>query len=131
MRHRLLAFAALLFAALAPGCAREGAIRGTVLYDGRPLEKGWITFYPAGPQGASRGAEIVAGEYRLEHLPCGKMRVRLTGARRAEVVKTGGRKRVRLLRDRESLPDNLPGSDQFVEVTGGAQTLDFDLKKTR
>ena len=66
------------------------AIEGTVTLDGKPLEKGQITFVPQGDtKGPTAGAEIVGGKFAIPAAGgplAGKFRVEITAAR------PGGRK---------------------------------------
>jgi len=54
-----------------PGCgdnsglARRYPVSGTVLYNGKPLERGNINFVPDGPEGRAAGGTIVDGRYSL------------------------------------------------------------------
>ena len=48
------------------GDSRRGAIEGTVTLDGRPLEKGYISFRPQlGTPGPAAGAEILDGKFAI------------------------------------------------------------------
>ena len=38
-----------------------------VTYEGQDVEKGFITFFPAGDASATRGGEIVAGKYTVTY----------------------------------------------------------------
>ncbi len=63
----------LIFSTFLVGCGGEGdtlnrqPVAGTITLDGKPLEKGSITFMPADPQkGNVASAEISAGTYKIE-----------------------------------------------------------------
>ena len=64
--------AAIAAALLICGCGGAGgrqSIEGTVTLDGKPLEKGQITFVPqSGTQGPTAGAEIIAGRFAIPAL---------------------------------------------------------------
>jgi hypothetical protein len=51
-------------------------VTGAVSIDGRPVDKGSITFIPADGQGPTTGAEIVAGKYTSE-APLGMSKVEI------------------------------------------------------
>lgn len=89
-RHTACAAYIGLFAValLAGGCGGTGgrqAIEGAVTFDGKPLEKGQITFVPqTGTAGPTAGAEINGGKFAI--LPAGgpfagKFRVEITASR--------------------------------------------------
>jgi hypothetical protein len=126
-RRGLLAL--LVFALL--GCGGGTTVSGTVTYGGREVDKGFITFFPADGKGDTRGAKIVQGRYQLTDLPPGKKRV-LISSEPDVVVLPGSRHgapRVRL--KPPEIPPQSPGNNQVVEITGGNQTLDFNLQKPR
>jgi hypothetical protein len=56
----------LVLIGLSGGCG-DGKVRlrGTVTYEGKPVERGIITFDPADGQGPNTGGEIVQGTYHL------------------------------------------------------------------
>jgi hypothetical protein len=120
----------LVLLLLACGCGRSTTVSGTVTWEGKPLAKGWITFHPADQKGVACGGEVIDGSYCVKQVPPGKKRVRLSNLHEAErVTDKGGTQRVRLLRSRDEIPADAVGNDQVVEVTGGTQVLDFELKK--
>ena len=43
-------------------------VSGTVRYNGKPLERGNISFAPAGPEGRAAGGTIIDGQYSLTTL---------------------------------------------------------------
>jgi hypothetical protein len=80
---RTLRFAACGFALMAclAGCGRGGgltSISGTVTYDGKPLEKGLISFVPADGKGPTAAAPVTDGKYSLKVAP-GKKLVKIEG----------------------------------------------------
>jgi hypothetical protein len=84
----LLLASALL---LASGCSKAGpTVTGTVLVDGKPLEKGSITFVPiddkaevASGRGPGGGGTIKRGKYQVDKgLTPGKYRVEIQGTRK-------------------------------------------------
>jgi len=75
-RVALLAIA--LFVLLA-GCSgnRTAQVTGTVSVDGRPLEKGSISFIPADGKGATAGSEIKDGKYTVSKVSPGTVMVQI------------------------------------------------------
>jgi hypothetical protein len=104
-------------------------VSGTVTYQGKPVERGTLTFYPADRKGVARAAEVVAGRYRLESMQPGMKRVRLTVRPEAKLVE--GDKKLRLVPGKDRIPAKGVENGEVVEVKGRKQTLDFDLKKRR
>jgi hypothetical protein len=92
------------------GCGGGGgrqAIEGSVTLDGKPMEKGQITFVPQGDtKGPTAGAEVVGGKFAIAAVGgpfWGKFRVEITASR------PGGRK----------VPDRMTGRlvdayEQFI-----------------
>jgi hypothetical protein len=123
----LLPFSFFLCAAL--GCGRTGTVTGTVTFDGRPLARGWITFYPEDKKGVARAGAVVDGVYQVEDLLPGKKKVHVTDAFEPVKVCKGGRDQVRAVPRKDALPAVLAGNDLIVEVGRGKQRLDVELKK--
>ena len=107
------------------GCGGSGnraAIDGVVTCDGKPLEKGQITFVPQiGTKGPTAGAEIAAGKFTIPAAGgtfAGKFRVEVTASR------PSGRK----------IPDRLTGKlvdayEQFIPQKYNADSqLTADVK---
>jgi hypothetical protein len=70
------------------GCTRSDerqSIQGAVTLDGKPMEKGQITFVPqAGTKGPTAGAEIVGGKFAIPAAGgpfAGQFRVEITASR--------------------------------------------------
>src|SRR5436309_1827858 len=77
---------ALALAAPVAGCGGATAqLSGTVVYDGKAVENGYITFYPANGKGFTKGAEVQAGRYTLVGLPPGRYKA-VVAARPEAVV---------------------------------------------
>lgn len=55
-------------------------LRGTVSYDGQPIEQGLITLVPTDGKGRADGGEIRDGAYAIRCTP-GRKRVEITGTR--------------------------------------------------
>ncbi len=65
----------LLLAALA-GCEpAQGKVSGRVLFDGKPLPGGWVTFRPADPRQNAVSAEIDAEGHYSAVLPAGDVQI--------------------------------------------------------
>jgi hypothetical protein len=78
----------LAILALVGGCSGSSdrqSITGTATWDGKPLEKGQVTFIPlAGTSGPTAGAEIAGGKFAIPAAGgtfAGKFRVEITASR--------------------------------------------------
>ena len=85
-RHTLLGLASATVV-LVSGCG-DGRVRvsGTVLYEGKPLELGIISFEPADGVGPTTGGPITDGEYDLTgnaRSTTGEKIVRIVGSRKS------------------------------------------------
>jgi hypothetical protein len=60
---------------LASGCGSKGEVSGKVLYQGKPLAGGVVTFLPASGQGAFVANIGEDGSYHLSKVPAGKMKI--------------------------------------------------------
>jgi hypothetical protein len=114
------------------GCGGSGAtVSGTITYDGALVEQGFITFFPVDDAGATQGAAIVQGKYRVAGLSPGKKRVLITTAPEARKVPAGGSLEVQLRPGKDAVPRNAVGNNQVLEVATGEQTLDFRLARPK
>jgi hypothetical protein len=55
-------------------------VEGTILFDGRPLEAGWVTVFPMGPSlgDLAIGPIGAGGRYRIDHAPVGPLAIRVS-----------------------------------------------------
>jgi hypothetical protein len=79
----------LLLGLSAVGCGSKGNISGKVLYDGKPLPAGVVTFVPTSGQGAFTSRLGPDGSYSLEKVPTGPVKI----AVKAFPPKQGGGRR--------------------------------------
>jgi hypothetical protein len=63
----------LLLLAICTGCSSKGTVSGKVTYQGKPVPAGTIIFVPQAGGGFS--ANIRDGEYKIEHLPEGPVKI--------------------------------------------------------
>jgi hypothetical protein len=127
MRAPLLVLACLALAA--PGCSRPDAVlKGTVTFNGIPLEEGYITFFPVESVAATCGTDIRAGAYELKQPPPGSWRVLIAPPPKARVVRTAqGQERV-VVSATNTLSATTTGNNQVVSISADDQTLDFHLR---
>ena len=122
------------------GCnGNTDLVTGTVTYNGQPVESGSISFQPDGA-GAGFGAMIVDGKDTADQVYPGKKVALIHGVdaeaapltresyeQGAENARAEGRD-VSQLGPNEYIPASAQGNNRPVEITGGQQTLNFDLK---
>ncbi len=115
------------------GCGHRAVVSGRVTVNGKDIEKGFITFFPADGKGNTNGGQIVRGAYTVTGLEPGKKRVLITSEPEAVVIPATGteRARVALLPGKTPVGANVAGNNRVVEVAPGGQTLDFALGWSR
>ncbi len=147
LRTRGWLCASLLFP-LAIGCGGVrpdlGSVTGTVTYEGVPIEKGYVSFYPivekdGSSTGSSAGAPITQGHYQISNLAPGRKRVLVTAQGKApENAQPQGRRSANAERrakqrpttaPEKPIPDRATGNNRIVEIKAGEQTLDLALTK--
>ena len=139
MNFRLgVAFVAGTLAIIA-GCGRSTTVSGHVMYDGKPVRKGAISFLPADGRGPSCGSPITDGQYLVQLRP-GKKIVRIVEMQTFDHVlsrkemeemskqtaASGDNRRV--VNPSRGIPPNAEGNNAEIEVELGNQTFDFALK---
>ncbi len=65
----------LLVLALAAGCGGQGTVTGQVLYNGKPVRGGWVTFRPADAGKNTVNAPLDADGNFTATLPAGEVRI--------------------------------------------------------
>lgn len=137
MRFRLLMLAAGVLATTTLGCNHSATtVTGKVTYEGKPVNKGTISFLPIDGQGPSCGGPIESGRFTVGLSP-GKKIVRIVETKVSDHVLTreeieqeatkqeqaDGR-----IEGSETVPPDADGNNAEIEVQSGNQTLDFALK---
>jgi hypothetical protein len=117
---------------LCVGCSESApSLSGTITYNGAPVADGYVRFSPAA-SGTSFAAKITGGKYQADKVYTGQYTVLVT----ANTSVAGPRTREEAAAQRPgastaapapAIPENAEGNGQTVEITGGAQTLDFAL----
>ena len=128
MGRCLLLAGLMLLPALGCGSSK-GTVKGTVTFQGQPLEKGLVTFNPL-TQGGTAGGDIVKGNFVVKDLTPGKYQVHVEAVR-ADIKFTSpdGPESKRRMSEAEQdaqanpLPPDTKGFDQEFEVKHGEQTM--------
>jgi hypothetical protein len=126
--------AALLCALGCASDARRAAVSGTVLVDGKPLERGVINFLPVeGTQGPGAGGAITNGKFALDQQQgpiIGSNRVEIRGFRKTgQTISVMGSPR-----DEEIQvvpPEFNEKSQEVTTIQPGSNTLNFDIAGVR
>ena len=130
-RSRTALSAAVLAAALS-GCSSQATVKGTVRFDGQPVENGGITFIPAGAGGQKAGAEIRNGTYEIprDRAPApGRYKVEITWNKRTgKQVTVPGDPGNKIDETQQAIPAKYNRETTLTaELTSGSNTKDFDL----
>ncbi|MDZ7620665.1 MAG: hypothetical protein U1E05_26985 [Patescibacteria group bacterium] len=139
--QRLLAAAGAASLLAVAGCGGGStSASGDITYDGRPVERGAITFLPADGRGPAAGAEIRDGRYQADDLIAGTKVVQIEAfndipyarsseeaAQQAEAA-SRGRAAGAPAAKTATISANAEGNNATVEVNAGKQVLDFHLK---
>jgi hypothetical protein len=127
----------VLLLSLVSGCGGNFArVSGEVTYEGKPVEKGTISFLPVDGKGPSAGAAIVNGRYTATKVPPGTKMVAIESFQGvsypihsedgAKASKSGGKSGGSPAR---LIPAKAEGNNSKVDLKVGDQQLDFHLKK--
>ena len=130
---RAAVFTSALFVLMA-GCSdkKTGEVSGTVSVDGKPVEKGSISFIPVDGNGTTSGSEIKNGKYTVLNASPGTMKVQI------RVPVATGKKKLYDTPDsktRETFSESLPKkyndeSELKFEVKLGKNEKNWDLSTT-
>ncbi|MBX9679535.1 MAG: hypothetical protein K2X38_12285 [Gemmataceae bacterium] len=120
-------YASLL--ALLVGCEPAApSVSGRVTLDGKPLEAGFVTLYPEGT-GATQGAEIRSGEFRIEKVAAGPAKLVVTTPPiAAQQVKKGTVTTLKFETPIQSVTASMQGNGVPVRIQSGHQSIDIALR---
>jgi hypothetical protein len=124
------------------GCAKPTSrVSGIVMFDGKPLEQGSITFHPADGKGAAAAAEIEDGHFSVPNVTSGPKIVEVSStkpikspqssedmAKAFAEAKAKG-KSAATVEFADLIPRDAIGNNQKVELAPGSQTMNFQLGK--
>lgn len=139
MGHRvceLVFVGSLLGLVIWAGCGKSSGgvtVSGTVTFDGRPVEEGYVTFSPADGKGPARGGPIKDGKFTVTDVMPGEKIVSVTGGGKMVFPKSSEEMAQMAARgEKPSLPPQIPpnakGNNQKIVVTSQPhQTLELTL----
>ena len=120
-----------LFGAVLLGCgdSKMAEVKGRVLVDGTPLDKGAITFTPIDGKAPTAGATIEKGTYQTM-TPIGKMAVAISAPKIVGMKKLyPGPKSLEAPITAEALPAKYNEKSELnIDVKAGSNDANFDLK---
>src|ERR1700722_13098705 len=87
-RRRTTWASVALLAAFLCGCGGPVTVTGTGTYDGAPVEKGAITFVPAGGGGPAVGGTITDGKYRVDGVVFGAKVVKIEAVKKVPFARS-------------------------------------------
>jgi len=113
------------------GCKKPTTVSGTITFEGAEVQQGYVTFFPVGDVSATKGSEIVAGQYKVTGLTPGKKRVHITASSKPHIEGQGpdGKPIVKILPPETAIPPDADGNDQVIVIVPGKQQHDFHLRQ--
>jgi hypothetical protein len=114
------------------GCQQSDNLQGKVTYNSEPVANGSITFLAVDGEGSGFSAKITDGSYSSDKVKLGKHTAIVRG-----IDDSGPLSKEASIQQREAksrglasdyIPEDAKGNSQSVDITGGAQTLDFELE---
>lgn len=125
-----------LIALVALGCGGGGsAVSGEVTFNGKPIEKGYVTFTPVDGKGTPVGAEITNGKYSAKNVPAGKNKVSVTSttatgpmADNMDAAIAQAKKDAKAGPSADAPTDKSEGNNAEHDIPSGSHTLNLTLK---
>jgi len=102
-------------------------VSGTVTFDGKPVEKGNITFLPVDGKSANTGGEIVGGKYKVKNPTPGKSRVEVSIRPDVPVSNSMGDAKPYKVPPEVALFSKAVGNNQVQDISDKSQVLDITL----
>jgi hypothetical protein len=129
---RLGAFLFALVVLIGCGDNNLAVVKGSVKFDGKPIENGSIAFYPVDGKSATAGVEIKDGQYSVQ-VPVGLMKVQIGGVRKVVGMKEasegpGGKARPITAEAIPAIYSDRAKTVLDFDVKPGVNQKDWDLK---
>lgn len=135
---RGLIFVALTIAIPLFGCSRapadRGAVMGSIVLDGTPIEDGLIVFVPSrGNQGPTAGASVAKGRYAIAaakgpHVGWNRVEIRASRKSGKKIEKPLGQPTETIDEFVEAVAERYNTASQLeVDIQSGVNTFDFQV----
>jgi hypothetical protein len=113
------------------GCGASGStVTGNVTFNGKPVQEGYVNFYPTDGKSAPAGGAIKDGRYSVRNVSPGKNRVEVTSTPTGGTAASSMEETVKSKETKR--PDNMvapndQGNNATHEISGSTE-LNLDLK---
>jgi hypothetical protein len=108
------------------GCG-QSTVSGTVTVDGKPLEKGQITFRPEDAGKRPEGGAVENGKFTVKGLAAGKYKVGVAATTGIQGASASMGDSPKDKTPADPIPPGTKGNNETVDITGSAQTVDVKL----
>jgi hypothetical protein len=116
---------------LVAGCGGSGdgvTVSGTVTFNGKPVDKGYVNFHPTDNKGRSVGGEVRDGKFTVKNVAPGKCRVEVIETPTTEApdnmgdsIKNAKEKKGANEPSRNLVAANSEGNNQVHEIASGTE----------
>jgi hypothetical protein len=122
-----------LLAAFGCGGGDGSTVSGEVTFNGKPLDKGYVTFNPSDGKGKPVGAEIVGGKYTARNVAPGKNKVLVTSTVAGQASDSMDAAIAEAKKAKGGPPADAPtdksdGNNQEHDIPSGGHTLNLTIK---
>lgn len=131
MNRALLVCFGLTVLALA-GCEKKTSISGTVTYNSKPIENGYISFSPK-KGGNTVAGQITDGKYAIPKATPGQFTAVVVGRKKINHYSTSAEayahadKNAHVSEAADYIAQEASGNNKDVDVSAGEQTFDFAI----
>ena len=114
------------------GCEKKTSISGTITYNSKPVENGYISFSPK-KSGQTLAGPITDGKYSIPEATPGKFTAVIVGRKKINHYSTSAEayanasKNAHVSEAADYIAQEAAGNNKEVDVSAGAQTLDFAI----
>jgi hypothetical protein len=130
MRKALIVCVCLTTAILS-GCQRKTSVTGTVTYNAKAVENGYISFNPKN-SGTAVASEITDGKYSISEAVPGSYTAIIVGRKKinhystsAEAYANAAKSGAHMAEAADYIAPEAAGNNKAVDLNTGSQTLDF------
>jgi hypothetical protein len=114
------------------GCERKTSINGTVTYNAKPVENGYISFSPK-KSGNTLAGEITDGKYSISEAKPGAYTAVVVGRKKINHYSSSAdayanaSKNAHVSQAADYIAQEAAGNNKDVDVSSGSQTMDFAI----